>query len=101
MQAARAEGVTLRFDPDETEKHRLEPGEGLVVDAPVSDEVELWGVRGGGGTILRALRRDAGTSVPVFAVNYGEIGYLATIDPEDGDGLLAGLAGAGARDPAT
>ena len=41
---------------------------------------------GGDGTILRALRRYAGTSVPVFAVNYGEVGFLATIDPEeDGD----------------
>ena len=38
---------------------------------------------GGDGTILRALRRYAGTSVPVFAVNFGEVGFLATIDPED------------------
>jgi NAD+ kinase len=90
--------VTLRFDPDETAKHGLEPGEGLVVDAPVSDDVELCVVFGGDGTILRALRRYAGTSVPVFAVNYGEIGYLATIDPEDGEGLLAGMARAVAGD---
>src|SRR4051795_7089931 len=98
-QAARAEGVTLRFDANETEKHGLEPGEGLVVDAPVSDDVELCVVLGGDGTILRALRRYAGTSVPVFAVNYGEIGYLATIEPdEDGDGLEAGMARAVAGD---
>jgi NAD+ kinase len=97
-EAARAEGVTLRFDAGETEKHGLEPGEGLVVDAPVSDDVELCVVLGGDGTILRALRRYAGTSVPVFAVNYGEIGYLATIDPDEEEGLLAGMARAVAGD---
>jgi NAD+ kinase len=96
--AARAEGVTLRFDPDETEKHGLTAGEGIVVDAAVSDDVELCVVFGGDGTILRALRRYAGTSVPVFAVNYGEIGYLATIDPEDGEGLRAGMERAVAGD---
>ena len=98
MAAARAEGVTLRFDPDETAKHGLTAGEGIVVDAAVSDDVELCVVFGGDGTILRALRRYAGTSVPVFAVNYGEIGYLATIDPEDGEGLRAGMERAVAGD---
>ena len=37
---------------------------------------------GGDGTILTALREYAGTSVPVFAVNYGEVGFLATLDPD-------------------
>src|SRR4051794_41316261 len=83
MDAARAEGVTLRFDPDETAKHGLTPNEGLVLDAPVSDDVDLCVVLGGDGTILRALRRYAGTSVPVFAVNFGQIGFLATIDPSE------------------
>ena len=96
--AARTEGVTLRFDPSETEKHGLEPDDGLVLDAPVSDDVELCVVFGGDGTILRALRRYAGTSVPVFAVNYGEIGYLATIDPDEDGGLLAGMERAVAGD---
>jgi NAD+ kinase len=97
--AARAEGVTLRFDPDETAKHGLKEDEGIVVDAPVSDDVELCVVLGGDGTILRALRRYAGTSVPVFAVNYGEIGFLATIDPgEEGDNLDDGMARAVAGD---
>src|SRR5919108_4725025 len=82
VRAARSEGVTLRFDPDETAKHGLTPDAGLVLNAPVSDDVELCVVLGGDGTILRALRRYAGTSVPVFAVNYGEIGYLATIEPD-------------------
>jgi NAD+ kinase len=97
LAAARAEGVTLRLDPDETAKHGLETGEGIEVDAPVSDDVELCVVLGGDGTILRALRRYAGTSVPVFAVNYGEIGFLATIDPHE-DSLAEGMARALAGD---
>src|SRR6476620_8280484 len=91
--AARAEGVTLRFDADETAKHGLTPADGLVLDAPVSDDVELCVVFGGDGTILRALRRYAGTSVPVYAVNYGQVGFLATVDPEDHDDDLEGAFG--------
>src|SRR4051812_31461288 len=96
-EAARHGGGTLRFDPAETEKHGLQPDDGLVLDAPVSDDVELCVVLGGDGTILRALRRYAGTSVPVFAVNYGEIGFLATIDPHE-DSLAEGMARALAGD---
>jgi NAD+ kinase len=80
-QAARRDAI-LRFDEDETRKHALEPRDGLALDAPMSDDVELCIALGGDGTILRALRRYAGTRVPVFAVNFGEIGFLATIDPE-------------------
>jgi NAD+ kinase len=97
VEAARAEGVTLRLDEDESAKHGLEPNDGVVLDAPVSDDVELCVVLGGDGTILRALRRYAGTSVPVFAVNYGEIGFLATIDPHE-DSLTEGMARALAGD---
>src|SRR3954454_18198897 len=96
VEAARAEGVIAFFDEDETAKHGLQPGEGVVLDAPVSDDVELCVVLGGDGTILRALRRYAGTSVPVYAVNYGEIGFLATIDPDEAtlpDGMARALAG--------
>ena len=96
VDAARAQGVTLRLDPDESAKHALSESDDVVLDAPVSDDVELCVVLGGDGTILRALRRYAGTSVPVFAVNYGEIGFLATIDPDEAalaDGMARALAG--------
>jgi NAD+ kinase len=76
-------GVTLRFDREETAKHALLAREGVVVGALESDAVDLCMVLGGDGTILRALRRYAGTSVPVFAVNFGDIGFLATIEPEE------------------
>lgn len=83
IEAAEREGVVLRFDAEETSKYGLSPRDGLALDAPLSDDVELCIVLGGDGTILRALRRYAGTSVPVFAVNFGEVGFLATVDPED------------------
>jgi NAD+ kinase len=87
-------GFVLRFDREEVGKHDLKPAEGLELDAPLSDDVDLCVVLGGDGTILRALRRYAGTSVPVFAVNFGEVGFLATIDPDEvPDGLRRALAG--------
>jgi NAD+ kinase len=92
--AARACGTTLRFDQDETLKHGLTAGEGVLVDAAVRDDVELCLVLGGDGTILRALRRYSGTDVPVFAVNYGEIGFLATVEPgELADGIRRAMSG--------
>jgi NAD+ kinase len=92
---ARSAGVTLRFDPEESTKHGLVDEEGCVLcDAPVVDDVDLCIVLGGDGTILRGLRRYAGTSVPVFAVNYGQVGFLATIDPDEAaDGFARALAG--------
>jgi len=86
---ARASGWTLAFTPEETRKHALAPGEGLVLDAPVARDAGLCIALGGDGTILHGLRAYAGTGVPVFGVNFGEVGFLATVDP---DGLTAGFA---------
>jgi NAD+ kinase len=92
--AAESAGVTLRFDRNETDKHGLSAREGMVIDAPENDGVDLCVVLGGDGTILRALRRYTGTGVPVFAVNFGDIGFLATIEPEDlADGVRRAFAG--------
>jgi NAD+ kinase len=92
--AALDAGYLLRFDSEEVAKHDLRPAEGLVLDARLSDDVDLCVVLGGDGTILRALRRYAGTSVPVFAVNFGEVGFLATIDPDEvGDGFSSAFRG--------
>ena len=41
IEAAEREGVLLRLDGDETRKYGLKPREGLVLDAPLSDDVEL------------------------------------------------------------
>jgi NAD+ kinase len=91
---AAAAGVTLRLDEEETRKHRLEPGPGVALNAPLEDDVDLCLVLGGDGTILRALQRYAGTGVPVFAVNFGEIGFLATIEPPQlAEGIGRALSG--------
>ena len=82
IESARRAGVTLRFTPDEASKHGLTHGDGVELDVPLADDVDLCVVLGGDGTILTALRHYAGTGVPVFAVNYGEVGFLSTVDPE-------------------
>lgn len=93
VRAAEA-GVTLRFDAEETTKHGLAPGPGLALNAEVKREVELCIVLGGDGTILRALQSYSGTGVPVFAINFGEIGFLATVEPEEiEDGIRRALGG--------
>ena len=82
---ARGAGAVLRLDPEETRKHALQPADGLELDAPIDREVDICFALGGDGTILSALRTYAGTGVPVFAVNFGEIGFLATVDRDDAE----------------
>ncbi len=87
-------GVTLRFDAEETIKHGLAPGPAVALDAEVKREVELCIVLGGDGTILRALQSYSGTGVAVFAINFGEIGFLATVEPEEiEEGIRRALEG--------
>jgi NAD+ kinase len=93
-QCAAQAGVSLRLDEEETRKHGLSSRPGLILDAPASDDVELCVVLGGDGTILRALQLYAGTGVPVFAINFGEIGFLATVERQDiEDGIRRALSG--------
>jgi NAD+ kinase len=93
IERAAQAGVSLRFDEEETEKHQLEAGPSVQVNAPAVDDVELCMVLGGDGTILRALQRYACTPVPVFAINFGAIGFLATVEPADIDSGIARALG--------
>ena len=95
VESALGAGVRLHFDSDEIAKLGLEPSEGVVLDGAGGGAVDLCMVLGGDGTILRALRLYAGTPVPVFAVNFGDIGFLATIEPEE---LTGGIRRAFAGD---
>jgi NAD+ kinase len=91
---AQEAGAVLRFDPEETRKHQLEPQAGLELDADLQADVDICFALGGDGTVLTALRAYAGTRVPVFALNFGEIGFLATVDREDARaGLERAFAG--------
>ena len=80
---AERHGARLRFDPEETAKHALSPSPAVELDAEVKLDVDICFALGGDGTILGALRTYAGSSVPVFAVNFGEVGFLATVDREE------------------
>jgi len=94
IEIARAAGATLFVDPEETRKHRLEHGPGLEVDVDGPLDVDICFALGGDGTILTALRKYAGTGVAVFAVNFGEIGFLATVDRESArSGISRAFAG--------
>jgi NAD+ kinase len=87
-------GYELRFDAEETRKHDLPANGPCVPDAPIDRDVDLCLVLGGDGSILTALRHYAGTGVPVFGVNFGEVGFLASVDREDSEpGLRRALAG--------
>jgi len=90
--SARKAGVALRFTTAEAEKHDLVAGEGVEIGE--LEGADLCVVLGGDGTILTALREYAGTGTPVFAVNYGEVGFLATVDPDGlGDEFDRAFAG--------
>jgi NAD+ kinase len=51
-----------------------------LVDEP--ERAQLAVAVGGDGTILRTLARLLGTDVPVIGINYGRVGFLASIAPE-------------------
>jgi NAD+ kinase len=92
LAAARAGTITARFPPDEAEKHGLTAGDGIEVADDLTTGCDLCAVLGGDGTILRGLREFVGTGVPTFAINFGEIGFLASVD-DAAEGIPRLLAG--------
>jgi NAD+ kinase len=87
-------GTQLRFDPEETAKHDLPEDAAVLTDAPVDPRVDICFALGGDGTILNALRTYARTGVPVFGINFGEMGFLATVDRDEAwAGCVRALAG--------
>ncbi len=58
-------------------------------DGPEAADVDIVVVLGGDGTMLRALARYLGTGIPVIGVNFGRVGFLASIERNE---LETGLA---------
>jgi NAD+ kinase len=76
-------GVELLLPGEEVEKHGVgEPEEDLT-------NADIAIVLGGDGTMLRALQRFLGTEIPVVGVNFGRVGFLASVQPNE---LESGLA---------
>jgi NAD+ kinase len=78
-------GVEVRIPAEEVEKHDLNERDGAVLGADPGGPTDLAVVLGGDGTILTTMRLFAGRDVPVFAINFGAIGFLATVENADLD----------------
>jgi NAD+ kinase len=92
IKAAGDASVEMIATSDELKKHgdaakgleRVEDGE----------RPDVCLVLGGDGSILYALRRFAGTEVPVFGINFGTIGFLAAVERDQLDeGLRRAFSG--------
>ena len=91
--APRDAGFELVADAEEHRKHGDAAAEVATVEELPSDP-DLCLVLGGDGSILYALRRYAGTEVPVFGINFGTIGFFAAAEREQLDeGLRRAFTG--------
>ncbi len=88
LAVARAAEVEVVVDADEAAKHGLARHDG-------EQAADLALVLGGDGTMLRALQRFLGTGTPVLGVNFGRVGFLCAIGPDD---IEVGVARAFAGD---
>jgi NAD+ kinase len=83
---ARDRGVELLLSAEEAAKHDRMGG--------VIAEVDLGVVLGGDGTMLRALKQFLGTGTPVLGVNFGRVGFLASVAAAElEEGLARAFAG--------
>ena len=101
--AGSAAGWRLYASDDELAKH-ADAAAGLEPLTALEGRPDLCLVLGGDGTILKALRAYAGSEVPVFAINFGTVGFLAAVEREELDGrpavrVLRRLRGDGAARP--
>jgi NAD+ kinase len=72
--------VELVLSEEEAMKHGRSAG--------AISEVDLGVVLGGDGTMLRALQQFLGTGIPVLGVNFGRVGFLASIAADELEGAL-------------
>ena len=94
IDAAAEAGVEVLVPPREVEKHQIAERDGCRLGVDPSEETDLAVVLGGDGTILTALRASTAGKAPVFAFNYGAIGFLSTVERDElDDGIRRLLEG--------
>jgi NAD+ kinase len=79
-----AAGVEVLVSPGEVEKHPVlgdRPSAEGVTLSPGGADIVL--VLGGDGSILRALSEHASSGAPVVGVNFGRVGFLASVERTD------------------
>jgi NAD+ kinase len=77
-EVARAAGVQLVSTPDQ---HKTHLGAATHIENVAEGErPDVCLVLGGDGSILYAMRHFAHTGVPVFGINFGTVGFLATVE---------------------
>jgi len=93
VEAATRHGSTVIASTEERAKHG-DTVAGCKEATELPEKPDLCLVLGGDGTILEALRTYAGSGVPVFAVNFGTVGFLAAVERDElAPGLERALTG--------
>ncbi len=75
------QGHEVRIPNDDSEITGL--GQHCVDDATLSDDLDLIVTLGGDGSILRAVELTGASEVPILGVDFGQLGYLTEVRPDD------------------
>jgi NAD+ kinase len=87
-----AEGHSVRVP--ESDAARVDRAAWGVPEDELADGLDLMVTLGGDGTVLRAVALPQAHRVPILAVNLGQLGYLAEVEPiEAWEGIERFLAG--------
>jgi NAD+ kinase len=93
VEIAAAQGLEVVLGPDA--EHAIQGLEGC--ECVVADDVvtgsDLLVVLGGDGTVLRAARALGPRDIPIFGINLGRLGFLASVNPPDVDRVLPAVLG--------
>jgi len=93
VRVAREMGWRVVASEEELAKHGS-AAEGVEVVPDGEQQADLCLVLGGDGSLLHALRRFAGSGVPVFGVNFGTVGFLAAVERDEAEeGIRRALGG--------
>jgi NAD+ kinase len=85
LELCRELSVEVVIPPHEAEKSSIPDGSALATVVPTLEDVnvDFCMALGGDGTILRAFSRFRGMQTPVLGVNFGRVGFLSTLGPDD------------------